>query len=205
MTAKPLSDHRNAWDQIPWLINGTLDPDEAAATQAHVSTCPECMAELDRQQRISAVVAAFDAPVPSQAAALENISHRLTTQRSGGGVLEWITDFASRLASPASLAIGGAVAAALVVVVITVSLFEPGYETLTSSETVTEGLEIRLRFQAGEDPETIKDLMVTVGASNVTGPSETGLMRGVLTKDVAEDIIEQLRSDPRIVFVAKDQ
>lgn len=209
MTAdNPLS-HEEAWDQIPWLINGTLDDDDQAAVQAHIETCVECSAEMDRQQRLNEVIGASEAPYPSQALALEAIAHRLAPPQPANtqatGAFDQISALIGRLFSPAGIAFGGAIAAVLIFVVVSFQLFEPRYETLTSPDEPVNGVEIRLRFQITADPAAIRDLMTDAGALNVTGPSESGLMRGVVKSSEVEAIVDQLRADPRIVFIAEDR
>lgn len=205
MTESNITDRHDAWDQIPWLINGTLNAADQAAVEAHIATCAECSAEFDRQQRLNEVIATLDAPVPNQAQALESIAHRLTTQKSARGASGQIVDLISRLFTPTRVALGGALAAMLVVAFVSFPLFEPRYETLTSPAASADGVEIRLRYQADVDPKVIRGLMADAGALNVTGPSETGLMKGIVKPDDAEAVLDQLRSDPRIVFVGKDQ
>ena len=207
MTKLDLANHHNAWDQIPWLINGTLDPDEASAIKAHIATCAECSAEFERQQRLTAALTAVEPPMPSQAYALEEISHRLTTQKPAVGVFGQLGALMGRLTSPSlqGLAIGGALAATVLFVLMTTIPQEPKFETLTSPTAATDGVEIRLRFQTDIDPTTIRDLMAKAGATDISGPSETGLMRGIVSGDSAASIVETLKSDPRVVFVSRDQ
>src|SRR5690348_1761467 len=54
MGSKPeISDaHDEAAQLIPWLINGTLDAEEAASVRAHLAACPSCRADFDSEQRL---------------------------------------------------------------------------------------------------------------------------------------------------------
>uniref|UniRef100_A0AAN0MM07 Zf-HC2 domain-containing protein n=1 Tax=Yoonia rhodophyticola TaxID=3137370 RepID=A0AAN0MM07_9RHOB len=54
------------WELIPWYVNGSLPEDEAATVAAHSETCPDCEAEIARQQVLAKKVATtdpFDAPL----------------------------------------------------------------------------------------------------------------------------------------------
>ncbi len=196
--------HEDAWDQIPWLINDTLGEAEAAAVRAHVATCKECQAEFTHQQRINDVVQEFEAPIPNPALALESISHRLTPPKPQNGLFTWIVMMAQRAAAPRGLALGGALAAAAMIIVFGLSAFEPRFETLTTPEVVAEGVEIRVRYDSDANAADIIALMAEAGATDITGPSETGLLRGMVADPIAQEVVERLKSDPRVIFIAKD-
>ena len=40
------SPHQKAQELLPWLVNGTLPPDEAAGVEQHLQSCAACRAEL---------------------------------------------------------------------------------------------------------------------------------------------------------------
>jgi hypothetical protein len=52
MIGKP-SVHRHTWDQIPWIVNGTLPSGEQLAAEAHLQSCSDCREELEFQRRLS--------------------------------------------------------------------------------------------------------------------------------------------------------
>ena len=201
--ANPLT-RQQAWDRIPWLINGTLDAEEAAAVEAHISSCPLFRAEFEHQQRVNEAVKELEAPIPDQALALEAISHRLSRQKTAFSLADWFRSIAHRVTAPSGLALSGAVAAVAVLLVVSLSLMEPRFETLSTPDPSVDGVEIRLRFQSEIDAAEIAELMRMTGATNIIGPSETGLMRGTVAEDVATDVVARLKSDPRVLFVAKD-
>ena len=55
----PLGNEKHAAAELllPWYVNGTLAPDEAAGFEAHLQECAACRAEVAWQQRLSAVPA----------------------------------------------------------------------------------------------------------------------------------------------------
>jgi hypothetical protein len=55
---------QQAEERLPWLLNGTLDREEAEAVQAHVSRCALCREALDETRRAAAV---FGAHLPTSA------------------------------------------------------------------------------------------------------------------------------------------
>lgn len=57
---------------LPWYANGTLDPDETAAVEAHLEGCAECRAELDSERALGALVATVPSDVERGWAALKS-------------------------------------------------------------------------------------------------------------------------------------
>ena len=58
--------HRQTWDLIPWLVNGTASPVERDLAEAHLAICADCRDEYAFQARLSAGLAvdvATDAPL----------------------------------------------------------------------------------------------------------------------------------------------
>ena len=52
MTADALI-HRKTWDQIPWIVNGTLPEPEMQTAAQHLQGCGDCREELEFQRRIA--------------------------------------------------------------------------------------------------------------------------------------------------------
>jgi hypothetical protein len=44
--------HRQAWDLIPWFINGSAPDSRSALLEHHLRECPECRAEVEAQRAI---------------------------------------------------------------------------------------------------------------------------------------------------------
>jgi hypothetical protein len=51
------SAHRQAWDLIPWIVNGSAPESERRAVQAHLESCPDCRQELEFQRQLLAAMA----------------------------------------------------------------------------------------------------------------------------------------------------
>jgi hypothetical protein len=52
-----LSVHRQAWDLIPWIVNGTAPESEWRAVQAHLESCQDCREEFDFQRQLRSAMA----------------------------------------------------------------------------------------------------------------------------------------------------
>ncbi|MGH8220138.1 MAG: zf-HC2 domain-containing protein [Steroidobacteraceae bacterium] len=61
-TPKVSDPHEKAALLLPWLINGTLDADEAASARTHLAVCPDCRADFEAEQRVYEAVRA-DGPL----------------------------------------------------------------------------------------------------------------------------------------------
>ncbi len=48
--------HRRAAQLIPWLVNGTLDAEEAAELRAHLTSCTECRSDYHAEKRLHEAV-----------------------------------------------------------------------------------------------------------------------------------------------------
>lgn len=46
--------HAEAWDLLPWLANGRIQPADREWVEAHAHTCAECRAELATQRSLAA-------------------------------------------------------------------------------------------------------------------------------------------------------
>jgi len=49
--------HRQAWDLIPWIVNGSAPEAEWRAVQAHLESCADCREELEFQRQLHAAMA----------------------------------------------------------------------------------------------------------------------------------------------------
>jgi len=45
--------HRHTWDQIPWIVNGSLSEGERQVAESHLENCADCREELEFQRRLA--------------------------------------------------------------------------------------------------------------------------------------------------------
>jgi hypothetical protein len=52
MDGTPQSDHRQAWDLIPWVVNGSASEAQRRLVMAHSAGCADCREEFEFQRRL---------------------------------------------------------------------------------------------------------------------------------------------------------
>lgn len=78
--------HRQIWDLIPWLVNGTLDDEQREIAHRHLDRCIDCRDEFDFQLRIQGGMAVdAHAPVGDCSASLARLMARIDEEDEGYG------------------------------------------------------------------------------------------------------------------------
>jgi hypothetical protein len=215
--ARPEEVHEEAWELLPWLVNGSLAPDEQARVSRHVEECEECRREIDLQTGIQAALegdARIEyAPQPSYQKLIGRIEEleraapegeaprlpRVSRPAPGAGMPRWLTGV---------LATQGAFVLALALLVGWQSFerfLAPNYQTLTSAEPSTS-LRGNLRVVLAPDV-TVREfgaLLGSMGARVVAGPTDAGAWTLAIPYAAEspkfEAALRQLRLDPRILL-----
>jgi len=55
-------EHQQAWEAMPWFVNGTISPELGARVRAHLADCPDCGAEYETQCELQQAVLAWNEP-----------------------------------------------------------------------------------------------------------------------------------------------
>lgn len=77
------TEHRRAWDAIPWVVAGAADHDEQRWVHEHLPHCDECRAEWALQQRVHAGLAAsLPTTLPDPGPAWQKLQARLDSTDS---------------------------------------------------------------------------------------------------------------------------
>ena len=207
-------EHAEAWDAIPWLVNGTLSPHEATRVRDHVGRCGACASEVDDQRRLAAAVAATAPPEPGAATSWQAIEARLGPQdkpavpaaRAPGLARMWDGLRGLGARRLAGLSLGGGLVAAMLVLVVVPAPRTAEYETLTEAGTPAggEAIELRVRPAPGADPERVRAALEAAGAAGVEGPSAGGLLRAHVPAEARDAALAALRADPLFLVVAAD-
>lgn len=82
-TGPQASSHRETWDLIPWVVNGTASPTERARVEQHLRSCADCRDEFAFQDRVHAGMNAEAAPACDARYGLERLLARIDGARDG--------------------------------------------------------------------------------------------------------------------------
>jgi hypothetical protein len=70
-------EHEQAFELLPWLVNGRLEPPERDAVEAHLRSCLPCRRELKEQQRLRTALREHPAVHISPQTSFERLARRL--------------------------------------------------------------------------------------------------------------------------------
>jgi anti-sigma factor RsiW len=208
--------HREAWELLPWYVNGTLENPELDAVQAHLGECEACREEAARCRQLAVAVQAASpggrAPSPERLARLLERIDR--TERTAGGPAwrRWLGGTAARLrdalrttAPPIRWVL--AAQGALVVLLAAWGIWQaaaggaPAYRTLADPSDPPGAVQARIRLVFADDtPERdIRALLRRIDGSIVAGPSLAGAYTVELADAAARPAaLDTLRASPGV-------
>jgi len=82
------SAHQNAFELLPWFVNGTLDQAEHTSVERHLQECAACRRELEWLCQLSSAYAESEPAVDCERA-LARIAPELQPQGAGRGPQSW--------------------------------------------------------------------------------------------------------------------
>ncbi|MEM6679593.1 MAG: hypothetical protein AAF675_17145 [Pseudomonadota bacterium] len=77
-------DHQEAWELLPWYVNGTLEGEERAALEAWIAGSPLLQAELRVQQRLAREVTEVDVADAAQERIWDGLAQTLAREAGAG-------------------------------------------------------------------------------------------------------------------------
>lgn len=219
--------HRQAWDLIPWIVNGTADARDRAVVEAHLSQCEDCRKELQFQSTLRATMAAESASVTASVVDVGNGWERLrarldcdslpTCDESSVDASEQIVGprrFHPPTRSPRSgWAVGWVAAVALGALGMAIwsksrppepAAWLPAYRTLSDTQTVPATATIRIVLEPRTTLAQLQALLERSGLQIVAGPSAAGVWSlapsSASGHSAAEAALRSLRADPAVHF-----
>jgi len=184
------NDHDKAAMLLPWYLNGTLEPGEAAVFEAHLAECDGCRADLAADRALRMLYA--ETPVAGQreraalAAPVTGSHWRLGKRLSSG----W--------GKAAQVALAAAAAVTLVVV-ITPRQADGEYRLLGSDAPVHAGNAIVL-FSPDTAERDMRSALERAGARLVDGPTASGAYIVQVPGQHRAKALEDLRALPHVVL-----
>jgi hypothetical protein len=215
--------HRECWDLLPWFVTDRVSKDEAKRLEQHLSDCAECRAELDSQRLLRDAMRSEDALVLAPQAAFQKLMQRIDDDvhavaaqpaesmaqaavaptRRGSGTTRWL----AIAACVQGVAITGLLGA--LVWQSTPKIEDrtgPDFQTRSQPDSFPQGVALRTVFADNVTVEQMNELLHSINARVVDGPSKVSDVYTLTLVDVhdaqaASDVAQKLKSDPRIRFI----
>ena len=191
------SPHEEVQRLLPWLVNGTLAPDEVELVEAHLSECAECRADLQTERQLAREIASMPVDIESSWA---DIEQRLEAERPivtrPEGFWRKRIPVAWAVASP----LAAAAAVGLVFVNVTPSAPVSQEYRALGSPTAVQAANVVVMF---EDSTRVKDMRAALAAADarlVDGPTETGAYLLRVDGAKREQALKSLRDNDAIAL-----
>jgi hypothetical protein len=191
-------EHRQAQDLLPWFVNETLDPAEAAKVAAHLAHCVRCQSDAAAQAELRAL--------PDDAEAASTIERDWARLRSQLGAAPRLPGASTPFARPwwkrglaLAVAIQSVVVLGLATALLAVSMRPEPYRALGAAPAAAEANAVAV-FRADATEQQMRDALRAAGARIVGGPTLTDayLLR---LNDRDAQAIARLRAQPGVLSV----
>lgn len=178
MTAHKSVPHEQAMEQLPWLINDSLNTDERATVLAHSQSCVICRREIkaleDLRDSIERLFGTVSIPTPDMRKINSRIDKHISRQNFGRRASAWLGEL---FRSPWRAAYA---AQTVLLVVLAAALLWPAardieYSTLTQTTDLADGHYVRAVFSPDLTHSGINDLLEDLQLRIVAGPSDRGV------------------------------
>lgn len=198
--------HRQTWDLIPWLVNGSASASDRALAEAHLAACADCRDEYAFQSRVHAGLGVEAAVAGEPGPAFERLLERIDREQAAQSIPAY---------EPRQRRLLRGLAAAVVVQAIGFAALgawsighrraddAPAYRTLSTPEA--EPAAASLRFVPS--PElSVGQLQRLLGENglHVVGSNEGGTiytLAPVAPGRTDADVIARLRAAPGVLLV----
>ncbi|MCH9697785.1 MAG: hypothetical protein K0U68_06765 [Gammaproteobacteria bacterium] len=208
-------DHHEIYPALPWYVNDSISDAERLKINDHLVNCLTCRVEVEQLKQLSNLVIRSNQDElsghPAFARLRSQITHHPQTKASVQGWLaQRIQHIEHTMLKPGLLAI-----ATVIVVTLTWFVFnnqpvpdigqKPGYHTLSSQTAdVMQTTDIRVVFSENTRPTAIQQLLATIGAEIVSGPSVNRAYRVRLTLNNHNQhqlaVLQRLRTNPHVLL-----
>jgi hypothetical protein len=209
----PSGEHAHIAAELPFLVNGTLEPAEAALARDHLRRCAECRQQFELETALMAsmreqTVIDYAPHAPLAKLMVRIDEHAARRERRGW----W------RVLRRRHIRLRDAVilAQAMAIVVLVMVIGNPGwrdpaganYRTLTRAETTVQPDAPRLRLVLDDQVRALelRQMLGTIGGTVVDGPSPQGVFTIALRASPAdspeepEAVADWLRAQPGVRF-----
>lgn len=209
------SDHQDIYPLLPWYVNDSISGSERLRVNAHLERCLTCRIEIKQLQQLSNQVIRSNQDElsghPAFARLKSQITHHPATKAS---VQQWL---AQRILHIEHTMLKPGILTIATVIIVTLSWYsfnhqpttdmslKPGYHTLSSQTAdLTHSSDIRVVFSDNTRAPAILQLLVTINAEIVSGPSVKNTYRIRLNSGTRDQdqlsVLQHLRTNPLVLL-----
>lgn len=205
--------HREAWELIPWYVNGSLDGGDLERLEEHLSVCDTCRREVAFEERWAREIRASEELVYTPERAFAELRGRLAAPRSAGSGatsgrgMTSRTSWWRRATGSGSTALRVAVLAQAAAIVALVGVLwlqptAPRFRTVSDvgSETTVAGAAIRVVFRDDVTETEMRDLLLESGLHFADGPSPRGVYTLAVVPERRDAAVAALRTSGRVLL-----
>ncbi len=201
-----------AWELIPWYVNGSLSEGEVERIERLGEKHPELAAEIDRQAALAVGVCELDVPSTTDDAgkSWDALRSRIEAENAARApIVEarpwwagWVPSFQN------GLALAGVSCAAMIVALVALGpeqeLVDDGFRTLTTAPE-SEGAVIKFQSAADLEQSVVAEIVARYNLKLIGEPTSPGVYRALAADGTDLDAAAAtLMADPGIVFAAPE-
>jgi hypothetical protein len=204
-TSAPLA-HERAFELLPWLVNGTLEPAERDAVEHHARACIACRRELKEQLRLHAAVRSQPAVHVSVQAGFDELDRQIAgASRERRRSKAWVNRYAALRPFAVAAAAGVALLAFLLWLTPPENIDPARYATLGAP--ADDAVLIDIVFAQETTAAEMTTVLAEIGGEIVAGPSAAGRYRVRVAPATDEAgikrVLDALGKNPRVRFAGR--
>jgi anti-sigma factor RsiW len=197
--------HRQAWDLIPWVVNGRASPEQRAVVERHLADCGDCREEYRFQAGLAATMRSAPEPEGDPRAALQGLWQRIDGEAESPTVGRRFaaSGFARGLLAAVIIeAVGIAALSSALWTRNEPAGAQPAYHTLAAPQEAVPRASIRAVLAPTLTLGQLQALLAQSQLQIVAGPSEAGVYSLAPLSAGADSnaSLARLRADPGVRF-----
>ncbi|HEV7986768.1 MAG TPA: zf-HC2 domain-containing protein [Steroidobacteraceae bacterium] len=204
-----LQSHRQVWEQIPWILNGSASEAELRAAQEHLRQCADCREAFAFEQRLRDALLRAQPNVGDAEDGWQRLSARIVSSEARPPLSARLRPSATQTRWLAAAVIVEALALGAMV---TTSWFTHAgrvpagvYQTLAQPEVGRPAATIRVVLAPDMTLDQLRTLLNEAHLQVVAGPGESGVWSLAPAEDVntvaTDAALHELRQSPQVRFV----
>ena len=196
------AEHKVADVLLPWFVNGTLDKDELAFVEQHLSECVRCQREVQWLRELRAACVDGEA-APGASAVFRNLRRQLDEPRTGRGKVASLSKLWRRAPPWSRWAMAGQLAAivALGAVLLPSTNGLAPYQTLAARSAAVPTGSLVVVFDPTTPESELRRMLRKAGARVADGPTQTNAYVLKVAAGQRVEAVQALRAEPAVVLV----